>query len=70
VHRPCCLVGAPIGLTIERDGNDQGGREYLLELILLCLLIFEGLVGLLVERLGCELGYVSHTLACMRGDAL
>ena len=33
----------------------ERGWEYLLELVLLRLLVFEGPGGLLVERLGCEL---------------
>ena len=43
--------------------NERRGWKYLLELVLLRFLVLEGPGGLLVERLSCELGYVSHTLA-------
>ena len=49
--------------TMRQLANERRGWEYLLELVLLRFLVLEGPGGLLVERLSCELGYVSHTLA-------
>lgn len=62
MRRPCFPVGAPIGsagaswVTMRRLANKRRGWEYLLELVLLRFLVLEGPGGLLVERLGCELG--------------
>ena len=48
---------------MRRLVKEKRGWEYLLELVLLRFLVLKGPGGLLVERLRCELGYVSHTLA-------